>query len=180
MSQRLKKLYIEKVIPELVKEFNYKNCHQVPKIKKVQINRGLGLNASNTKILQKSIDELASISGQKPIITKSKKSIAGFKIREKMNLGLTVTLRNEKMYAFLDKLINLTLPQIRDFRGLNSKSFDNDGNYNLGISEQLVFPEINYEDIDQIKGLDINIITTTNTKAEGKAILKSLGFPFNN
>jgi|TARA_B110000208_G_scaffold124438_1_gene151737 large subunit ribosomal protein L5 len=180
MIQRLRTLYNEKVIQQLMTELEYTNFHQIPKIEKIQINRCLGLAASNNNILKKSIQEFTSITGQKPLITRSKKSIAGFKIRDNMDLGLTVTLRGEKMYAFLDKLINLTLPQIRDFRGLSSKGFDKKGNFNLGILEQLIFPEINYEDIDQTKGLDINIVTTAQTKSEGKALLTALGFPFNN
>ena len=179
MSQRFKVLYKENVIPQLIKELGYTNIQQIPKIEKIQINRGLGLAASNSNILKKSIQELTLITGQKPVITKSRKSIAGFKIRDKMDLGLTVTLRGERMYSFLDKFINLTLPQIRDFRGISSKCFDRDGNLNLGIVEQLIFPEINYEDIDQTKGLDINIVTTAKTKDDGKALLKALGFPFN-
>jgi len=179
MVQRLKTLYIEQAVPILTKELNYTNSHQLPKVEKIQINRCLGLSANNTNILKKSIQELTVITGQKPIITKSKKAIAGFKIREKMELGVTVTLRGEKMYAFLDKLINLTLPQIRDFRGLSSKSFDKYGNYNLGLVEQLIFPEIEYDDIDQMRGFDINIVTTAKNKIEGKMLLKTLGFPFN-
>ena len=179
MVQRLKTLYIEQAVPILTKELNYTNSHQLPKVEKIQINRCLGLSANNTNIVKKSIQELTVITGQKPIITKSKKAIAGFKIREKMELGVTVTLRGEKMYAFLDKLINLTLPQIRDFRGLSSKSFDKYGNYNLGLVEQLIFPEIEYDDIDQMRGFDINIVTTAKNKIEGKMLLKTLGFPFN-
>ena len=179
MVQRLKTLYIEQAVPILTKELNYTNSHQLPKVEKIQINRCLGLSANNTNIVKKSIQEITVITGQKPIITKSKKAIAGFKIREKMELGVTVTLRGEKMYAFLDKLINLTLPQIRDFRGLSSKSFDKYGNYNLGLVEQLIFPEIEYDDIDQMRGFDINIVTTAKNKIEGKMLLKTLGFPFN-
>jgi large subunit ribosomal protein L5 len=179
MIQRLKILYTEEVIPKLTEELGYTNCQQIPKIEKIQINRCLGLLASNSNTLKKSIQEFTVITGQKPVVTKSKKSIAGFKIREKMDLGVTVTLRGERMYSFLDKLVNLTLPQIRDFRGISSKRFDRHGNFNLGILEQLIFPEINYEDIDQTKGLGINIVTTAKTKVEGKALLKALGFPFN-
>lgn len=178
MVQRLKSLYKES-IPFLSKELDYKNWHQIPKIQKIQINRSLGLAASNTNILKKSISELKSITGQKPVITKTKKAIAGFKIREKMDLGVTVTLRGDKMYSFLDKLINITLPQIRDFRGISSKGFDRFGNFNLGLTEQLIFPEINYDEINQIKGFDINIVTTGKTLLEGKTLLKALNFPFN-
>jgi large subunit ribosomal protein L5 len=179
MIQRLKTYYSETVTPLLVKKLEYKNCHQIPKIEKIQVNRCLGLAAQNTNILKKSIEEFTAITGQKPIITKSKKAIAGFKIREDMNLGITVTLRNEKMYAFLDKLINVTLPQIRDFRGISSDKFDKNGNFNLGLTEQLVFPEINYDDVDQTRGFNISIITSAKTKNEGKALLEAFNFPFN-
>jgi large subunit ribosomal protein L5 len=178
MVQRLKILYKE-ILPQLMKDFNYKNKHQIPKIEKIQINRSLGLSASNTSVLKKSIEEFMLITGQKPVITKAKKAIAGFKIREKMDLGLTVTLRNERMYAFLDKLINITLPQIRDFKGINSKGFDKNGNFNLGLKEQLIFPEIDYDDVKQIQGFGISIVTTGKTKNESRALFKALGFPFN-
>jgi large subunit ribosomal protein L5 len=179
MIQRLKTLYTETVIPTLIADLGYKNAQEIPKVEKIQINRSLGLAASNNNILKKSIEEFTAITGQKPVVTKSKKAIAGFKIREKMELGVTVTLRGEKMYSFLDKLINITLPQIRDFRGITSKGFDKNGNLNLGLVEQLIFPEIEYDDVDQMRGFDINIITTAKTKEEGKALLKNLGFPFN-
>jgi large subunit ribosomal protein L5 len=178
MSQRLKILYKEKAIPALIKKLNYKNTHQLPKLSKIKINRGLGLSAQNNNILKKNIEEFALITGQKPILTKSKKAIASFKIRQDMELGISVTLRGERMYAFLDKLINITLPQIRDFGGLSSKSFDRDGNLNIGLKEQLIFPEINYEDVDQIRGFDITIVTTAKNRLEGLALLKELGFPF--
>ena len=178
MVQRLKVLYKE-LLAQLSKDFNYSNKHQIPKIEKVQINRSLGLSASNTSILKKSIEEFMSVTGQKPVITKSKKAIAGFKIREKMDIGLTVTLRNKRMYSFLDKLINITLPQIRDFKGISSRGFDKNGNFNLGLKEQLIFPEINYDDVNQARGFDISIVTTGKTKSESKALLKALGFPFN-
>jgi len=179
MIQRLKTLYTETVIPTLIADLGYKNAQEIPKVEKIQINRSLGLAASNNNILKKSIEEFTAITGQKPVVTKSKKAIAGFKIREKMELGVTVTLRGEKMYSFLDKLINITLPQIRDFRGITSKGFDKNGNLNLGLVEQLIFPEIEYDDVDQMRGFDINIVTTAKTKEEGKALLKNLGFPFN-
>jgi large subunit ribosomal protein L5 len=179
MIQRLKTLYTEKVIPTLLTDLGYKNSQEIPKIEKIQINRCLGLAASNNNILKKSIEEFTAITGQKPVVTKSRKAIAGFKIREEMELGVTVTLRGEKMYAFLDKLINITLPQIRDFRGITSKGFDKSGNLNLGLVEQLIFPEIEYDDVDQMRGFDISIVTTAKTKEEGKALLKNLGFPFN-
>ena len=173
----LKKLYKDSLIPQLKNHFNYTNVHQVPKLVKIQINRGLGLDGQNTKLLQKSIEEIRLITGQHPIITKAKRSIAGFKVRENMNLGVTVTLRNSKMYAFLEKLIHLVLPRIRDFRGLSLKNFDQKGNYHFGLQEQLVFPEISYENVDQVRGLNISLITTATTKTEGIALLKGFGFP---
>ena len=175
----LKKLYRDSLIPQLKNHFNYKNVHQVPKLVKIQINRGLGLDGQNTKLLQRSIEEIRLITGQHPIITRSKRSIAGFKVRENMNLGVTVTLRNAKMYAFLEKLIHLVLPRIRDFRGLSLKNFDQKGNYNFGLQEQLVFPEISYENVDQVRGLNISLVTTAETKTEGIALLKGFGFPLN-
>jgi large subunit ribosomal protein L5 len=178
MTQRLKILYREKIRSYLLEQHNYKNCHQIPKIEKIQVNRCLGVSAQNDAILKKTIQEFIAITGQQPVITKSKKAIAGFKIREKMDLGVTVTLRNEKMYAFLDKLINITLPQIRDFRGLSIKGFDGAGNLNIGLAEQLIFPEIDYDYIDQIRGFDINIVTTAKTTLEAKSLLKQFGFPF--
>nr|YP_009227431.1 ribosomal protein L5 [Sargassum thunbergii]AMB49181.1 ribosomal protein L5 [Sargassum thunbergii] len=176
-TKNLKFLYKDLIFHNLIKQFNYRNNHQVPKLVKIQINRGLGVDGQNNKILQKSIEEIRIITGQHPIITKAKNSIAGFKVREEMILGVTVTLRNKKMYAFLEKLIHLVLPRIRDFRGLSLKGFDRNGNYNFGLKEQLVFPEINYENIDQIRGLNISIVTTAKTKSEGVALLKEFGFP---
>nr|QNO36100.1 ribsomal protein L5 [Sargassum hemiphyllum var. chinense]QPZ94273.1 ribosomal protein L5 [Sargassum hemiphyllum var. chinense] len=176
-TKNLKFLYKDLIFHNLIKQFNYRNNHQVPKLVKIQINRGLGGDGQNNKILQKSIEEIRVITGQHPIITKAKNSIAGFKVREEMILGVTVTLRNKKMYAFLEKLIHLVLPRIRDFRGLSLKGFDRNGNYNFGLKEQLVFPEINYENIDQIRGLNISIVTTAKTKSEGVALLKEFGFP---
>ena len=176
-SKNLKLLYKDLIFTNLIKEFDYKNKHQVPKLVKIQVNRGLGLDGQNNKTLQKSIEEIRLITGQQPILTKAKKSIAGFKVREEMTLGITVTLRNAKMYAFLEKLIHLVLPRIRDFRGLSLKGFDRNGNYNFGLKEQLVFPEISYENVDQIKGFNISIVTTAKTKNEGIALLKGFGFP---
>jgi large subunit ribosomal protein L5 len=174
----LKKEYLENVIPKLLEEFSYKNKHQIPKLEKIQISAGLGLNAQNRTFLQKAIEEIRLVSGQQPVLTKSKKSIAGFKIREGMPLGLVVTLRREKMYAFLEKFIKLVLPRIRDFRGLNPTNFDKDGNYNLGISDQLVFPEIEYDTVDQRRGFNITIVTTAKNESEGFFLLKELGVPF--
>ena len=177
ITKALNVIYKETIIQKLYQEFNYINIHQVPKLIKIQVNRGLGGDAQNNSILKKSVDEFRMITGQQPIITKAKKSIAGFKVREEMNLGVTVTLRGEKMYSFLEKLIHLILPRIRDFRGLTSKGFDNDGNFNFGLREQLVFPEISYELVDQTRGLNITIVTTAKTKNEGVALLKEFGFP---
>ena len=174
----LKTEYLTNVRPKFFKEFNYANQHQIPKIEKIQISSGLGLNAQNKTYLQNAIEEYRQISGQQPILTKAKKSIAGFKVREGMPMGLFVTLRREKMYAFLEKLIKLTLPRIRDFRGLDPKNFDKNGNYNLGITEQLVFPEINYDNVEQARGFNITIVTTAKNKSEGYFLLKELGFPF--
>ena len=178
MTERLRVLY-KKIISKLITEFSYKNIHQIPKIEKIVINRSLGLDANNSNIFKKSFKELSLITGQIPIITKTKKAIAGFKIRQEMNIGFKVTLRKSKMYSFLDKLININLPQIRDFCGISSKKFDKYGNFNFGIEEQLIFPEINYEDIDKIRGYNITIVLTGKTKAENKALLLALGFPFN-
>ncbi|MGK7927672.1 MAG: 50S ribosomal protein L5 [Spirulina sp.] len=178
MVQRLKILYQEKIVPKLMEQFNYKNIHQVPKVTKVTVNRGLGEASQNAKALESSLSELATITGQKPVVTRAKKAIAGFKIRQGMPVGVMVTLRQERMYAFLDRLIGLALPRIRDFRGVSPKSFDGRGNYSLGVREQLIFPEIDYDSIDQIRGMDIAIITTANTDEEGRALLKEMGMPF--
>ncbi|CAM9435293.1 unnamed protein product [Ascophyllum nodosum] len=178
--KNLKFLYKTLIFKNLINQFNYKNNHQVPKLVKIQLNRGLGVDGQNNKILQKSIEEIRLITGQQPIVTKAKKSIAGFKVREEMILGVTVTLRNKKMYAFLEKLIHLVLPRIRDFRGLSLKGFDRNGNYNFGLKEQLVFPEISYDSVQQVKGLNISVVTTAKTKSEGIALLKEFGFPLIN
>ena len=174
----LKEHYKISVVPKLVEEFKYKNPHQIPKIEKIHVSAGLGLNAQNRVFLQKAIEELRLITGQHPILTNSKNSIAGFKIREGMPLGLTVTLRREKMYAFLEKFIKLVLPRIRDFRGLTTTNFDRHGNYNLGIAEQLVFPEIDYDTVDQRRGFNITIVTTAKNSQESFFLLKELGVPF--
>jgi len=178
MKNTLKILYEEKICSELFKEFNYSNIHEIPKLLKITLNRGIGEAAQNTKVLDKSIEEFKLITGQKPIITKTKKSIAGFKIRDHMPIGLKVTLRKEKMYDFLNKLINLSLPRIRDFRGISSQQFDGRGNYNLGIKEQIIFPEIDYDNIDKIKGMNITIVTSAKTDEESLALLKKFGMPF--
>ena len=178
MSSRMKTLYTETAVPQLQQQFKYANIHQVPKIVKVTVNRGLGEAAQNAKSLEATLAEVATITGQKPVVTRAKKAIAGFKIRQGMPVGVMVTLRSDRMYAFLDRLINLALPRIRDFRGINPKSFDGRGNFTLGLREQLIFPEVNYDDIDQIRGMDISIITTAKTDEEGRALLKALGMPF--
>lgn len=188
LLEDIKKEYEEGIKPILIKNSpsRFKNPHTVPKLKKIQINRGLGLAAQNTSILKKNIEEFERISGQKPIITRSKKAIAGFKIRENMELGLSVTLRGEKMYAFLTKLLFFTFAQIRDFRGLSLRSFDKAGNYTFGLKEQLIFPEINYEDVDQPQGFTITLVmsssakkTTFNNVLNGMVLLKFLRFPLN-
>jgi large subunit ribosomal protein L5 len=178
MVQKFKNLYTEDVIPYLKETFEYNNIHELPKIEKIQINRGLGVAAQNTKILKKSVEEFRLISGQQPLITKAKKSIAGFKVREEMELGITVTLRRAKMFTFLDRLINLVLPRIRDFQGLDPKKFDKNGNYTFGITDQLIFPEIDYESVDQTLGFNVTITTTAKTPKEGLALLKKMGLPF--
>lgn len=177
ITKPLNVLYKETIIKTLTEKFEYSNIHKVPKLVKIQVNRGLGIDGQNNSILKKSVDEFRVITGQQPVVTKAKKSIAGFKVREDMNLGVTVTLRGEKMYSFLEKLIHLVLPRIRDFRGLSSKGFDRDGNFNFGLREQLVFPEINYDTVDQTRGLNITLVTTAKTKNEGIALLKEFNFP---
>lgn len=178
MATRLKTLYEETIVPKLMDQFQYTNIHQVPKVVKVTVNRGLGEAAQNAKALESSLTEIATITGQKPVVTRAKKAIAGFKIRQGMPIGLMVTLRRDRMYNFLDRLISLALPRIRDFRGISPKGFDGRGNYNLGVREQLIFPEIEYDSIDQIRGMDISIITTASTDEEGRALLKEMGMPF--
>ena len=178
MTQRLKRLYYQQIVPKLMEEFTYKNKYQVPEIEKIVINRGLGDASQNAKLLDSSLNELTLIAGQKGIVTRSKKAIAGFKVREKMPVGISVTLRGERMYGFLDRLINLALPRIRDFQGINPKSFDGHGNYSIGLEEQLMFPEIDYDKIDQLRGMDISIVTTSKNDQEGVALLKAFGLPF--
>nr|YP_009364233.1 ribosomal protein L5 [Hydrodictyon reticulatum]AQU64551.1 ribosomal protein L5 [Hydrodictyon reticulatum]AWI68326.1 ribosomal protein L5 [Pediastrum duplex]AWI68520.1 ribosomal protein L5 [Pediastrum duplex] len=178
MTQRLKQYYMEKIVPTLYNQFGYKNIHQVPHIEKIVLNRGIGDASQNNKILESFLKELGLISGQKGVVTRSKKSIAGFKIRDKMPVGVSVTLRGERMYGFLDRLIHLALPRVRDFQGIDPKSFDKNGNYSLGLEEQLMFPEIEYDKIDQIRGMDICIVTTAKNQEEGLSLLKEFGFPF--
>jgi large subunit ribosomal protein L5 len=178
MNDTLKALYLEKVVPKLMEQFQYQNTHQVPKVIKVTMNRGLGEAAQNAKALEASINEISVITGQKPVVTRAKKAIAGFKIRQGMPVGIMVTLRADRMYSFLNRLINLSLPRIRDFRGVSPKSFDGRGNYTLGLREQLIFPEVEYDSVDQVRGMDISIITTAQSDEEGRALLKELGMPF--
>lgn len=178
MTQRLKTQYLETIVPQLSKQFNYKNIHEVPQLKKIVINRGIGDASQNNKVLESFIKELGTIAGQKGVITRSKKSIAGFKIREEMPVGVTVTLRGDRMFGFLDRLIHLALPRVRDFQGISPKSFDKSGNYSLGLEEQLMFPEIEYDKIDQIRGMDITLVTTAKNQEESLALLKNFGLPF--
>ena len=178
MKLDLKNLYKQKIIPSMIEEFRYKNIEQVPRIVKISVNRGVGEASKNSKELDASINEMALIVGQQPTINKAKKSVAGFKIRDGMSIGASVTLRKERMYTFLTKLIHIVLPRIRDFRGISAKGFDGRGNYNLGLKEQLIFPEISYDDVTEIRGLDISIVTTAKTDEEARALLKSFGMPF--
>ncbi|MEL6495719.1 MAG: 50S ribosomal protein L5 [Cyanobacteria bacterium J06623_7] len=178
MPKALKTRYQEDIVPKLTEQFNFTNVHEVPKVVKIVINRGLGEASQNAKALESSIRELTVITGQKPVVTRAKKAIASFKIREGMPVGVMVTLRGEKMYAFLERLIALALPRIRDFRGISPKSFDGRGNYSLGVREQLMFPEIDYDSIDQIRGMDIAIVTSAANDEQGRALLKEMGMPF--
>lgn len=177
---RLKDIYQTDIVPKLRSDFNYKNVMEVPKIQKIVLNMGLGEAIQNIKILDSAALELNAISGQKSVITKAKKSIATFKLRQGMPIGCMVTLRREKMYEFLDKLMNVSLARVRDFKGVSGKAFDGKGNYTLGIKEQLIFPEINYDAVDKIKGLNITIVTSAKSDEEGKALLKYMGMPFRN
>ena len=178
MKLDLKTMYKEQIIPKMVKEFGYKNIEQVPKLVKISVNRGVGEAAKNSKELDASTKELSLIVGQKPTVNQSKKSIAAFKIRDGMGIGTSTTLRQEPMYNFLTKLVHIVLPRIRDFRGISPNSFDGRGNYNLGLKEQLIFPEISYDDVTQMRGLDISIVTTAKTDEEARALLTHFGLPF--
>lgn len=175
---RLSDLYKSTLKPELIKEFSYSNSYEVPHLNKIVINMGVGDGVKDSKKIDAALEQLMVISGQKPVITKAKKSIAAFKLREGMSIGVKVTLRGERMYEFLDRLITIALPRVRDFRGISAKSFDGRGNYNLGIKEQIVFPEVNYDRIDQVRGLDISIHTTARTDKEAEALLQGFGMPF--
>lgn len=175
---RLYDLYLQEVVPAMMQEFRYKSPMQVPRLEKIVINMGLGEATQNIKILDAAMEELMAITGQKPVITRARKSIAAFKLREGMPIGCMVTLRRRRMYEFFDKLVNIALPRVRDFRGVSDKSFDGRGNYTLGIREQIIFPEIDYDKIDKIKGMNITIVTTAKTDMEAKFLLSRLGMPF--
>ena len=175
---RLQEKYNNLVKPELINKFNYSSSMEIPRLEKIVVNMGVGDAVSNSKVLDDAVAELQAITGQKPVITKAKKSIASFKLREGMPIGCKVTLRGERMYEFLDKLISISLPRVRDFHGINDNAFDGRGNYTLGVKEQLIFPEINFDNIKKIRGMDIVIVTTANTDEEGRALLSLLGMPF--
>jgi len=175
---RLRQHYKKNVVQALTKEFGYKNVMAVPKVEKVAINIGLGEATQNPKLMDGAVNELGAIAGQKPVVTKAKKSIAAFKLREGMSIGAMVTLRGDRMYEFLDRLMNVALPRVRDFRGVSTKSFDGRGNYTLGVRDQLIFPEIDYNKVEKIKGMNISITTSAKTDAEGLALLRQLGMPF--
>lgn len=176
----LKKVYEKEIVSKLIDTYKYKNINEVPKIKKVVLNMGLGEAINNNKIIDAAVDELKLIAGQKPVVTRAKKSIAAFKIREGMPIGCSVTLRRDKMYDFLYRLINISLPRVRDFKGVSGKAFDGRGNYTLGIKEHIIFPEIDYDKIEKIKGFNITVVTSAKTDAEAKELLKLLGMPFRN
>ncbi len=178
MPARLRKLYSDTVVPALTKEFGYTNIMGVPKLEKISINIGLGEATQNAKLMDKAVAELTAIAGQKPVITKAKKSIAAFKLREGMAIGCMVTLRGDRMFEFFDRLVNVSLPRVRDFRGVSNKSFDGRGNYTLGVRDQLIFPEIDYAKVDKTIGMNISITTTARTDQEGMALLKNMGMPF--
>jgi len=176
---RLKEKYKSEVINSLMEKFQYKNIMEVPKLEKIVLNMGLGDAKDNRKVLDSAVKEMETIAGQKPIVTRAKKSVANFKVREGMPVGAKVTLRGEKMYEFFDRLVSIALPRVRDFRGTNPNSFDGRGNYSLGIKEQLIFPEINYDDIEKVRGMDIIIVTTAKTDEEARELLRLMGMPFN-
>ena len=175
---RLKVKYNEEIVPSLKEEFKYKNIMEVPRLEKIVVNMGVGDGAANSKLLEAAIADMEAITGQKAVVTKAKKAIAGFKIRAGQGIGCKVTLRGENMYNFLDKLVSITLPRVRDFRGINPNSFDGRGNYNMGLREQLIFPEIDYDKIDKVRGMDICFVTTANTDEEARELLTLMGAPF--
>lgn len=175
---RLKEKYINEITPALVSKFNYKSVMQVPKIEKIVVNMGVGEAVQNAKVLDTAVEELTLLTGQKPMVTRAKNSIAGFRLREGMPIGAKVTLRGERMYEFLDKLVSVSLPRVRDFRGVSKKAFDGRGNYTLGVKEQLIFPEIDYDKVSKVRGMDIVIVTTANTDEEARELLTQIGMPF--
>lgn len=178
MASRLKEKYQQEVVPALRKEFNYKNPMQVPGVHKVVINIGMGEVIQNAKAMDAAVSDLAAITGQRPVITRAKRSVAAFKLREGMQIGCMVTLRGDHMYQFLDKLVNVALPRLRDFQGISPEAFDGRGNYTLGLREQLVFPEIDYDKVDKVRGMEVSIVTTARTDEEGRRLLKLMGMPF--
>lgn len=180
MTPRLKQNFDDKILPELKKELGLKNVFQVPRLEKVVVNMGLGEAIQNAKILDSAVSEMATITGQRPVVTKARKAIANFKLREDMPIGAMVTLRGRRMYEFLDRLLSVALPRVRDFKGVSDRCFDGRGNYSLGITEQIIFPEIDIDKIDKVKGMTISIVTTARTDNEGKALLRALGMPFRN
>lgn len=177
---RLKELYKADVMPALMKEFGYKNVMEVPKVTKITLNMGVGEGIGDKKQIDNAVADLTAIAGQKPVVTKARKSVAGFKIREGWPIGTKVTLRHDRMWEFMDRLVDIALPRVRDFRGINPKSFDGRGNYSMGLREQIIFPEIEYDKVDKLRGMDITITTTARTNEEGRALLKALSFPFRN
>jgi len=180
MTTRLEKFYKDEVVPKLMKQFGYDNVMQVPRITKIALNMGVGEAVGNKKILENAVADMAKIAGQKPVTTKARVSVASFKIRDGWPIGCKVTLRRKKMYEFLDRLVNISLPRVRDFRGVSGRSFDGRGNYNMGIKEQIIFPEIDFDAVDAMRGMDIAITTTAKTDAEAKALLEAFNFPFRN
>ncbi|GAB3336228.1 50S ribosomal protein L5 [Marilutibacter aestuarii] len=177
---RLEKIYKEEVVPALTEKFGYKNPMEVPRLVKITLNMGVGEAATNKKVLENAVADMAKLSGQQPIVTKSRVSVASFKIRDGWPIGCKVTLRRSKMFEFLDRLVNVALPRVRDFRGVSAKSFDGRGNYNMGVKEQIIFPEIDYDQVDALRGMDIAITTTAKTDAEARALLEAFRFPFRN
>lgn len=175
---RLKERFVKEISPALMSKFDYKSVMQVPKVEKIVVNMGVGDAVQNAKALDNAVEELTAITGQKPVVTRAKKSIAGFRLREGMPIGAKVTLRGERMYEFLDKLISVSLPRVRDFRGISKKAFDGRGNYTLGVKEQLIFPEIDYDQVSKVRGMDIVIVTTANTDEEARELLTQIGMPF--
>lgn len=175
---RLQEFYEKNVVAQLMEKFGYSNIMEVPRLQKITLNMGLGEAVADKKVIEKAVDDMSKIAGQKPIVTKARKSVASFKIRDDYPIGCKVTLRRERMYEFFDRLVTVSLPRVRDFRGVSPKSFDGKGNYNLGVKEQIIFPEINYDQIDAIRGMDIAVTTTARTDEEGMALLQAFGFPF--